>query len=30
MDVAGAPKLVPSFGLLRMAFGLTAASLDLA
>lgn len=30
MDGAGAPKPVPSLGLLRMAFGLTAASLDLA
>lgn len=29
MDGAGAPKPVSSFGLLRMAFGLTAASLDL-
>jgi hypothetical protein len=29
VDGAGVPKPVSSFGLLRMAFGLTAASLDL-
>ena len=30
MDGAGAPKPVSNLGLLRMAFGLTAASFDLA